>query len=206
MSHAASRVGVLSGTFDPVHKGHISFALQAIEVANLDQVVFVPEPKPRHKHDVTHLGHRIAMLEIALKAYPKLSVLQLPDKKFTPATTLPRLIQRYPGSQLIMLIGSDVLGHISVWPNVRPLLAKVGLVVAVRGEKDERHAFQLLANLPVEPPESHVFVSNFKAVASRDIRAAFKAGKSPEGMLTAVKKYSVEHWLYDSVPGSAKRS
>jgi len=200
------RIGILAGTFDPVHKGHISFAMQAIKAAGLNKVVFVPEPRPRHKHDVTHVSHRIAMLKTALKVYPNLDVLELPDKQFTVATSLPRLIKEYPDAQLLMLIGTDVLGHISVWPHAKALLKKAGLVIAVRGEKDERHAFQLLANLPVEPSESHVLVSHFKAVASRDIRAAIKSGKSPEGMLAAVKKYSSEHWLYDSVSGSASKS
>ncbi len=199
------RVGILAGTFDPVHKGHISFALQALEAAGLDKVLFVPEPRPRHKQDVTHQSHRIAMLKLATKAYPKLGVLELPDKQFTVGTSLPRLIKEYPHAQILMLIGTDVLGHISVWPNTRQLLKKVGLVVAVRGQKDERQAFQLLASLPVEPPESHVLVSNFKLVSSRDIKDAIKAGDKPEGMLSTVNTYAKDHWIYASL-GSANKS
>lgn len=192
----------MSGTFDPVHRGHISFALQALAVAGLDEVVLVPEPKPRHKHDVTHISHRLMMLELATKAYPKLTVLELPDKQFTVATSLPRLIQKYPDAQLLLLVGTDVLGHISVWRHTRALLKKVGLVVAVKGEKDERQAFQLLAQLPQEPPESHVLVSNYQKVAGRDIRDALKAGDPPDGMLDSVAKYATEHWLYHLMPGN----
>ena len=65
------RIGIFAGTFDPVHKGHISFALQAIEAAGLDEVVFLPEPRPRHKQSVTDQSHRIAMINLAIKAYPK---------------------------------------------------------------------------------------------------------------------------------------
>ena len=200
------RIGIFSGTFDPVHKGHISFALQAIEAAGLDEVVFVPEPRPRHKHDVTHQSHRIGMIELAIKAYPKLGLLELPDKQFTVGTSLPRIIQKYPDAQLLMLIGTDVLGHISVWPNTRQLLKKVGLIVAVRGQKDERQAFQLLSQLPVEPPESHVLVSNYKSIAARDIRDALKSGDKPDGMLATVNRYAKQHWLYESVLGSANKS
>lgn len=199
------RIGIFAGTFDPVHKGHISFALQAIEAAGLDQVVFVPEPRPRHKQGVTHQSHRIEMIKLAVKAYPKITILELPDKQFTVAASLPRLIQKYPNAQLLMLIGTDVLGHISVWPHTRALLKKVGLVVAVRGEKDERQAFQLLANLPVEPPETHVLVSNFKSVAARDIRDAIRSGDAPDGMLTSVANYAKKNWLYHSL-GSANKS
>jgi nicotinate-nucleotide adenylyltransferase len=200
------RIGILSGTFDPVHKGHVSFALQAIEAAGLDEVVFLPETRPRHKHDVTHQSHRIAMLRLAVKAYKKLEILELPDKQFTVATSLPRLIQKYPDAQLLMLIGTDVLSHISVWPHTKALLKKVGLVIAVRGEKDERHAFQLLAALPVEPPETHVLISSYKQVASRDIRDSIKSGDTPDGMLSSVEAYAKQHWLYASVAGSANKS
>ena len=204
--HKAKRIGIFSGTFDPVHKGHISFALQAIEAAGLDKVVFVPEPRPRHKHDVTHQSHRLEMIKLAIKAYPKLGILELPDKQFSVATSLPRIIQKFPHATLLMLIGTDVLGHISVWPHTRTLLKKVGLVIAVRGEKDERQAFQLLAQLPVEPPESHILVSNYKAVASRDIRVALMSGNKPDGMLATVNRYAKQHWLYESVLGSANKS
>lgn len=193
------RIGILSGTFDPVHKGHLSFALQAIEAAGLDEVVFVPEPKPRHKLDVTHLGHRVAMLELAIKSYPKLSVFVMPSKQFTPANSLPRLLQKYPDAQLLMLIGTDVLGHISVWPNVRSLLKKVGLVVAVKGDKDERQSFRLLAALPVEPPESHVLVSNFPNIAGRDIRHEIKKGNISDSMLESVTGYAKDNWLYTNI-------
>ena len=204
----SKRIGIFSGTFDPVHKGHISFALQAIEAAGLDEVVFLPETRPRHKHDVTHLSHRLEMIKLASKAYPNIKILELPDKQFSVAISLPRLIKEYPNDQLLMLVGTDVLGHISVWPHVRTLLKRVGLVVACRGEKDERQALQLLSQLPVEPSESHVLVSNFKQVASRDIRDAIKSGDIPEGMLGSVASYAVKNWLYSSFPSSssAKRA
>lgn len=193
------RIGIFAGTFDPVHKGHISFALQAIEAAGLDKVIFLPELRPRHKQDVTHQSHRIEMIKLAIKAYPKLGLLELPDKQFSVATSLPRLIQKYPDTQMLMLIGTDVLAHISVWPHTKALLKKVGLVVAVRGHKDERQAFQLLGNLPVEPSESHVLTSNFKLISSRDIRDAIKIGDKPDGMLAGVTKYAKDNWLYASV-------
>lgn len=200
------RIGILAGTFDPVHKGHISFALQAVQAAGLDKVCFVPEPLPRHKADVTHLSHRIAMLKLAVKAYPKLDVIELPDKQINVKSSLPRLRQKFPEAQLMLLIGTDVLSHISVWPYVRTLLKDVGLIVAVRGQKDERQAFQLLSQLPVEPPESHVLVSNYKMAASREIRTNLKAGKAAEDMLKTVQAYANQHWLYTSVAGSAHKS
>lgn len=193
------RIGILAGTFDPVHKGHISFALQAIEQAGLDEVYLIPEPKPRYKGDATHISHRTAMLHMAVEGYSRVRVLELPDKQFQVATTLPRLRHEFPDAEMLMLVGTDVLGHMSVWPHIRSLLKFMGLVVAVRGDKDERHAFQLLSRLPLEPREAHVLTSNYKAVAARDIRGSLKTGGSPDGLLGSVKKYAAENWLYQGV-------
>lgn len=200
------RIGIFSGTFDPVHKGHISFALQAITEAGLDKVVFIPEPKPRHKHEVTHIGHRLAMLELALKVCPNLDVMELPDKQFTVKSSLPRIKKQFPECELVMLVGTDVLKHISVWPYAKVLLKDVGLVVAARGQADERHALALLSQLPVEPPESHVVVSQHKMMSSSAIRADLKAGRETDEVLKTVKKYAAEHWIYTSVAGSASKS
>jgi nicotinate-nucleotide adenylyltransferase len=199
------RIGILAGTFDPVHKGHISFALQAIEAAGLDRVYLLPEPLPRHKQDVTHVSHRIAMLKLATKAYPKISVLELPDKQFSIKSSLPRLKQKFPQEQLMLLIGTDVLGHISVWPFVQTMLKEIGLVVAVRGQKDERQAFQLLSQLPIEPPESHVIVSRYKMAAARTIRENLKSGEAAEHMLETVQLYVQEHWLYPAIQSKTGR-
>ncbi len=193
------RIGILAGTFDPVHKGHLSFAMQAAEKAGLDAVYLIPEPKPRYKGDTTHISHRTAMLHLAVEGYSKIKVLELPDKQFLVATTLPRLKQQFPNTELVMLVGIDVLAHMSVWPHIRTLLKDMGLVVAVRGDKDERHAFQLLARLPVEPREAHVLISNYKMVAAREIRSALKTKSEPEGMLGSVKKYIKDNWLYQGI-------
>jgi nicotinate-nucleotide adenylyltransferase len=193
------RVGILAGAFDPVHKGHISFALQACEAAGLSEVALVPEPLPRQRPVVTHVHHRTAMLKLAVKPYPQLSVLELPDKQFTVATSLPRLQTQYPDAQLFILIGSDVLKHMSVWPLIKNLLGQTGLVIAARGDSDEKSTHQLLARLPHQPRESHVLVSAAKWVSARDIRESLQSGVPADGMLTSTQKYAAKHWLYSGV-------
>src|SRR5258708_32608937 len=100
-------IGILSGSFDPIHAGHISLALAALEKADLQAVYFLPEPLPRRKTGVTHIAHRIAMLTRALQAFPQLQVLELPDRQFTIARSLPRLKQRFAGRDLCFIMGSD---------------------------------------------------------------------------------------------------
>jgi nicotinic acid mononucleotide adenylyltransferase len=72
-----SRIGIYAGTFDPVHAGHVSFALHAMTVAQLDEVYFLPERLPRYKPGAAHFAHRVAMLKRAVKPHPDLQIIEL---------------------------------------------------------------------------------------------------------------------------------
>ena len=108
-----------------MHKGHVAFALQALKEAKLDQVYFLPEIQPRGKAGITHIGHRVAMLELALKPHPAFKVLELPESQFTTIKTLPKLKQIFGEDELLLLIGSNTTNPISKWPNVDRLLASL---------------------------------------------------------------------------------
>ncbi len=71
------KVGILAGTFDPIHIGHIAFALRAIEKAQLDKVILLPEREPRRKRNVTDFNHRLSMLKLSVKSFELLEVLEL---------------------------------------------------------------------------------------------------------------------------------
>src|SRR3546814_8156923 len=89
-----TKIGIYSGSFDPVHSGHISFALHAKQAANLDEVYFLQECMPSNKPFVEHYGHRVAMLNRATKPYKDINIIELVAKNFTILKTLPRLKQR----------------------------------------------------------------------------------------------------------------
>ena len=193
------RVGIFSGSFDPVHKGHVAFALSALESSNLDVIYFAPEARPRHKPSVTHLSHRIAMLKLATRMHPKLKVLELEDKQFLPATTLPRLKQRFPHDELILLLGSDLLEHLHSWPRVEFLLKNVSLIIGVRGTADVAESLGNINALEQQPRGLHIVESLEPAMASRNIRQSIREGHNPRDILPSVYVYAKKHWLYDSV-------
>lgn len=127
-----TRVGVYTGTFDPVHNGHILFALAAAQAGKLDRVVFIPEPRPRYKPQATAMKDRLAMLRLATKEYPNFEVAELADEQFTVARTLPQLQRQY--GQISLLLGSDVAKTIPGWPNKELLFNKVNLIIGLRGK------------------------------------------------------------------------
>lgn len=125
-----TRIGIYAGTFDPVHNGHIKFALLAIKSYGLEKVVFLPEKLPRFKTKVSPLKHRIAMLRVAIQTYKNLEILELPDEQFSVSETLPKIRAKFAGAQLFLLVGSDVSERIQTWPGWQELLKSAELVVA----------------------------------------------------------------------------
>jgi len=205
MERGSRRIGIFSGTFDPVHKGHIAFALQALQEANLETIYFMPEAKPRRKEGITHYAHRTAMLEIALKPYKDLKILEVADKQFSVVKTMPKLKAMFKNDQLFLLLGSDIVNYLtnSEWPQIELLLKDFGLIVGLRGETSEESVRKQLATLP----NTMVVVTTLKKHASsREIRQASASNEDHEDSLKGTKKYIKKNWLYDSVAGSAKRS
>lgn len=193
------RIGIYSGTFDPVHEGHIAFALQAIEQANLDEVVFLPERRPRYKQGVEHFGHRTAMLARAIRPHDKLSMLELPDRHFSVKRTLPELRKIFPEAELVCMVGSDVLPHLTSWPEVATLLKSCELLVGVRGDESPNWVTQQIEMLPISPLASHVIPSYAAEVSSGQIRAAIRSNTTARGSLPSVHRYANQNWLYISV-------
>ena len=194
-----ARIGIYSGSFDPIHKGHLAFALEAVDAARIERVYFAPEAKPRRKPGITHAAHRLAMVRLSVRLHHRLDLLDLPDKYFSANTTIPRLKQLFPEDELLLLIGSDVLEHMHTWPGVQFLLEHMGLVVAVRGQDDLANALEYASRLPVIPREFHIIESNKPQLASRYIRHSLAAGNGSPDILPSVHAYAKQHWLYDDV-------
>jgi nicotinate (nicotinamide) nucleotide adenylyltransferase len=193
-----SRIGIYAGTFDPVHGGHVTFALQSLKAAKLDKVYFLPERRPRQKHHVEHFGHRVAMLNRAVKPYPEFGVLELVDISFNVERTLPKLQQLFENAELVFLFGSDIIAGLSEWPKV-DLLLKHELVVGLRFHDDRDGIHGLIEDLPVQPPAVTIFDSFAPKVSSGQVRQALRKREQAEGLLKSVERYSDHHWLYVSL-------
>jgi nicotinate-nucleotide adenylyltransferase len=193
------RIGIYSGTFDPVHAGHISFALQAIDAAKLDKLYFLPERRPRNKVGVEHFGHRVAMLKRASKPHKKLAVLELEDVSFSVAQTLPRIKKRFNNAQLVFLTGSDVIQYMPTWPNVTEMLKQTELVVGLRSTDDSSTVGALMQTWSVAPISTTMIVSCAPQVSSRKVREGLRRREYVPGLLQSVWRYSERNWLYISL-------
>lgn len=177
-----ARVGIFSGTFDPVHNGHINFAKAALELGKIDKVIFLPEIKPRGKMKVTPIEQRLTMLKLATADESNMEVRSLPDEQFTIATTLPELQKMFDGDEIVFLMGVDVARNIVNWPNIDKL-NHVKLIIA---ERDGRA-------IPPELPLSFsVISSDHGHIAASDVRSGMV-----ENTPAAVRDYVTIHNLYN---------
>ncbi len=198
----ARKIGIFSGTFDPVHAGHIALALESLKAAKLDKVYFLPERSPRRKEGVTHYAHRVAMLNLALKPYDKFEVLELPDKQFSVSRTLPRLRRMLPDTRFYQIVGSDVLEMLSSsdaagqWPGFARYLQEVTLLVGIRAGADPDKYTDSLKDIQ---PNGLIIKGYLPIVSSSAIRLAVGRDKIPKELLTSLRPYVKKHWLYQDL-------
>lgn len=125
------QIGIFSGSFDPVHTGHIAFAKEAARVCNLETVIFMPERFPRGKPNVSPISERVTELEIALAGTP-FEVLNAHTDQFTVNKTLPELEALYPGADFTFLVGSDVALNLPNWQDTGYLIDRYDFAVGMR--------------------------------------------------------------------------
>ncbi|MEJ7647867.1 MAG: nicotinate-nucleotide adenylyltransferase [Nakamurella sp.] len=131
------RVGVMGGTFDPIHHGHLVAASEVADLFDLDEVVFVPTGRPWQKadDDVLSAEHRYLMAVIATAANPRFTVSRVdidrPGATYT-RDTLTDLHAADPEAQLFFITGADALSRIMSWKDVEEIVSLAHLVGVTR--------------------------------------------------------------------------
>ena len=119
MSSRDERTGVLGGTFDPIHVGHLAAARAAMECAQLDRIIFVPTGRPPHRPPTaTEPGHRLEMTRLATSTDKHFEVsdveVKRPGRSFT-SDTLRELHAQHPADQLFLILGWDAARLFKTW-------------------------------------------------------------------------------------------
>lgn len=196
---ALQRIGIFAGTFDPVHDGHIAFAQGAIEACALDKVYFLVEPRPRHKQGVKSIEHRHTMVDAAIKHEALLGSIHLPDSQFTIDGTLPRLLARFEGAKLYLLMGDDVVRHLTAWPYIERLVNSVEFIIGLRHASRSAVEESLVTLNKARGGKlrySFIDMPVGSKVSSSRIRTELQEGLVPVGVPPVVLRYIYKHKLY----------
>jgi nicotinate-nucleotide adenylyltransferase len=124
---AAPRIGILGGTFDPVHRGHLASALDTANAFALGRVLLVLSARPPHKDESAHasIEDRLAMLRLAVAGEPLLEASDMearrPGASYT-VDTLREVGRTHPGSDLFLIVGIDAWREVDTWHRPEDLL------------------------------------------------------------------------------------
>ena len=197
------RVGVLGGTFDPIHLGHLVAAEEVRAQLRLDRVVFVPAGLPPHKltDHISPVAHRLAMVKLAIASNPHFTVSRVDIDRFGPCytvDTIELLRDEWGGDvELYFIVGSDSLADIVTWHQPERLVRLCRLAVMERpGYRVDVEELERL--LPGITSRIHFINSPQLDISSTDIQRRVRQGlpikyQVPE----AVEDYIYEHELYD---------
>ncbi|MFM1953227.1 MAG: Nicotinate-nucleotide adenylyltransferase [Actinomycetota bacterium] len=187
------RIGIMGGTFDPIHHGHLVAASEAQVALQLDEVVFVPTGQPGDKPHVSPAEHRYLMTVIATASNPRFRVSRVdidrPGITYT-VDTLRDMRQEFPDADLFFISGADAIAALVTWKDSGELTSLAHFVGVSRPGHDLRvDAF----------PTEHVTVLEVPALAisSSDCRERVGRGNSvwylvPDGVV----QYIAKHRLY----------
>ena len=191
-----TRLGVMGGTFDPIHYGHLVTAEEALGQFDLDEVVFVPTGQPwmkTHK-DVSPAEDRYLMVVVATASNPTFSVSRIEiDRKGPTYTvdTLRALKEEHPGDpELFFVTGADAMLEIFAWKDADDVLELAHFIAATRPGYDIP-AFEQEA--PTRHPHVSVMTVPALAISSTDVRRRVKEGRPiryllPEGVKSYIEK------------------
>lgn len=190
------RIGLLGGTFDPVHNGHLSIAESFVASGFIDQLWILLTPDPPHKtnQERTSFELRLAMLTLAFQGKDKVKVLtienELPRPSYT-YRTISYLKRLYPEKKYLLCFGGDSLQNFHSWKEYQTILAEVDLLVADRpGEDLSRIEPQILQKVTLV---NHEVIED----SSTKVKKLISKGETVSHLVpSTVEKLIVEKGLY----------
>ena len=201
---AKERIGIMGGTFDPIHLGHLRMAQHALESMQLDRVLMLPSGHPPHKPDITAGEDRYRMLCAACAGInglePCREELDRTGIIYT-VDTLSILHEKYPKAELFYIIGADMLMVLHKWRGLETILSLCTFLICPRSWQytpqqltEERRRLTAMGGRFV------ILDTDVVDVSSTEMRQALCAGKSTPDLPVEVREYAQAAGLYGAQP------
>jgi nicotinate-nucleotide adenylyltransferase len=199
---ARLEIGVLGGTFDPPHNGHLAIAQEALTHLGLAQVIFAPTRRPPHKpgNAITPIEHRLAMVRLAIAGNPRFTLSRVDVDREGPTYTVDtiRLLRKEwsENADTYFIMGLDSLANILTWHTPDKLIQLCCLAVFNRpGFAADLDALE--EKLPGLSERVIMIPSPALNIAASDLQNRVRAGQSIKHLVPdAVAAYIAEHGLY----------
>ncbi len=198
------KVGIMGGTFDPIHFGHLMIAENAREQFGLEKVLFVPTGHSPHKQeqDVTSAFHRCRMVSLAIADNPGFLLdrieVDFKDVSYT-YRTLEKIKEYYKNTELFFVLGADSLFDFESWKEPEAILENCSVLAAYRKHQQQEKFFQQIDVLNEKYPEKF-FPLNTPSleVSSQDIRNRLHYGRTIRYLVPKeVEQYIRAYHLYE---------
>ncbi|MDD5166153.1 MAG: nicotinate-nucleotide adenylyltransferase [Candidatus Omnitrophica bacterium] len=186
------KIGILGGTFNPVHLGHLILAEEIREKLKLDKIIFVPTYLPPHKDntDIAEARHRYTMVKLAIKSnkFFLASDIEIKrDGRSYTIDTIKEFNKKYAKDELYFVIGSDLLKYLDEWKDLNEIIKMVKFIAATRPGYPLQNLPAYISTVPIRA----VDISGF------EIRSAVKEGRSFRYLVPdSVFKYINRERLY----------
>lgn len=199
-----ARIGLLGGTFDPIHAGHLEAAVAALDCGGLDRVLLVPAGRPPHKR-ATHASaeDRLQMCRLAIRGRPSLDVWDWEARRPVPSYTVDTLRafrEARPADEPVLILGWDAARDLRSWREPAQVLALADLVVVGRPGLDSPTRAGLAA-AGIDPDRATICLAGTPDLAATKIRRRAARGEPLAGLVPpAVEGFIRARGLYGRAP------
>ena len=181
------RIGLMGGSFDPVHEGHLNLARAALASGEVDHVVFLPTGNPPHKPDMaTGKLDRLRMVELAVGEEKGMSVSREEIDRggvIYTIDTLKNLEKRMPDSRFVYLIGADTLRALETWRQIDEVIHHCDFLVMMREGETRRDVRELASGWEARGARIRFLTAPRMNVSSTQIRRMVAQGESLAGLV-----------------------
>jgi nicotinate-nucleotide adenylyltransferase len=200
-----TRLGVMGGTFDPIHIGHLAIAEEAREAVALDRILFVPAGQPPHKRaaDISAVADRVALVERAIEDNPAFELSRIEVDRPGPSYTVDTLeaLARETGAELTLILSAETFVELPSWHEPWRLFDAASMAVVPRDGYPAPGAGWLAGAFPGREARVTYLDGPRLGLSSTGIRARVAAGRSIRYLVPpAVEAYIADHSLYRSKP------
>lgn len=196
------RIGIVGGTFDPIHMGHVAMAEAARECAQLDRVLLVPADVPPHRAAATApAADRLEMSRLAVSSHPHLEVSDIELRRGGPSYTVDTVRELkwlWPDDELFLVLGWDAARDIHAWRDPEEVLSLARPVIVTRPGYPTPTVADL-ESAGLDPERAIICHAHTPDVDSTDVRRLIEQGLSLSGLVDPqVEAYLRRRGLYPS--------